>query len=130
MLHQNIVMSFSELTREIIDIDPHIRFVGVLTKNRTLDGAKYRDGVEKLFTENEAKMSFHYASLIWDTKQNMAYKLGNERFSLTEYDKVKQISVPMDKDNLILISTEVSADHNLIINKIIETLSKRKSVKE
>lgn len=118
-------MSFLEITNTIIELDPNIRFVGVLTKNRTIDSAKYRDGVAKLFTDTEAKMSFHYASLIWDTKQNMAYKLGTEKFSLTEYDKVKQISIPLDKDNLILISTEVSADHNSLINKIRDMIAKK-----
>lgn len=122
-------MSFSELTNEIINLDPNIRFVGILTKNRVIEGAKYRDGVTKLFNDTEAKMSFHYASLIWDTKQNMAYKLGNEKFSLTEYDKVKQISVPLDKNNLILISTEVAADHNSLIHKIQDLVSQKDSTK-
>lgn len=122
-------MSFSEITSKIIDLDSSIRFVGILTKNRNIEGARYREGLAKLFTDVEAKMSFHYASLIWDTKQNMAYKLGNEKFSLTEYDKVKQISIPMDKDNLILISTEVAADHNSIINKIREVISNKESTK-
>lgn len=120
-------MSFSEFTSEVLKLDSNIRFVGVLTKNRTIDSPQYREGVEKLFSETEAKMSFHYASLIWDTKQNMAYKLGNEKFSLTEYDKVKQISIPYDKNNLILVSTDTDADHNSIIKKIQEYLSKKQS---
>ena len=118
-------MSFLEFTNEVLKLDSNIRFVGVLTKNRTIDSPKYREGVEKLFSESEAKMSFHYASLIWDTKQNLAYKLGNEKFSLTEYDKVKQISIPYDKNNLVLISTDIDADHDSIIKKIQEHIKKQ-----
>ena len=39
---------------------------------------------------------------------------------LAEYEKVKRITMPLGKNHLLYITTEVQADHNNIIRKILE----------
>ena len=41
-----------------------------------------------------------------DLYTNLAYKIGTEKSSITEYEKVTMISIPINSNELFLISTE------------------------
>ena len=42
---------------------------------------------------------------------------------MAEYEKIKRITIPLDDDHLLLITTEVQADHSKIINNTLKLLS-------
>jgi hypothetical protein len=44
--------------------------------------------------------------------------LGKGKFVLAEYEKIKRISMPLDEDHLLYITTEVGCDALSIIDKI------------
>ena len=46
----------------------------------------------------------------------MESSIGKGRFSMTEYEKVKRFTVPIDNEHLLLVSTEVDADLSIIYN--------------
>lgn len=118
-------MDYSDLCENILKIDSKIRFAGVLGKNGALIGEGFSKNSQKLLSPDEAKMSYHYASQRWDSRKNLEYKIGSEKYSITEYDKVKQISIPLDGNNLILISTEPDTDHNDVLIQALDLIKNR-----
>ncbi|NIP61593.1 MAG: hypothetical protein GWN01_05920 [Nitrosopumilaceae archaeon] len=60
------------------------------------------------------------------SRGNLAHKIGNEKFSMTEYDKIKQISIPLNGKNLLLISTDLDANHNKIIERSLGLIDANK----
>ena len=55
----------------------------------------------------------------------MATKLGKARYAMAEYEKTKRITVPLDDPHLLLlVSTEVEADHVKIIDNILKLKTK------
>jgi hypothetical protein len=42
---------------------------------------------------------------------------------MTEYEKIKRITIPLDDEHLLLITTEVEADHTQIISNMLKLLS-------
>jgi len=54
----------------------------------------------------------------------LATKVGKGKYAMAEYEKIKRISIPSDVDHLILVTTEVAADHVDIINSILNQLRK------
>ena len=119
-------MDFDKFCNDIMAIDTGIRFSGVLGRNGNLIGGGHNILADKLLTPTESKMSFHYGAQRWDSFQNLSHKIGKEKYSITEYEKVKQISLPFDDKNLILISAEPSADHNKIITETLDLIRKSK----
>jgi len=73
-------------------------------------------------------MSIHYALQKRDLYTNLAYKLGHERSSITEYDKVSMISVPLNSNELFMISTEPRADYLKIIDYVHSALDSQKDI--
>lgn len=120
-------MDFNKFCNEIMAMDTKIRFSGVLGRNGDIIGGGHNVLSDKLLTTSEAKMSFHYSAQRWDSFQNLAHKIGNEKYSMTEFEKVKYISIPYDNKNLVLISADTDCDHNKIINQILEFVTKIKS---
>jgi hypothetical protein len=41
---------------------------------------------------------------------------------MAEYEKIKRITFPLDPDHLLLVTTEVDADHTKIIENILKQL--------
>lgn len=114
-------MDYEKLCDEVLKSDPQIRFTGILDSKGDLVVEKNRDD-GKLLTPEEVKMSVHYTFERWTRLQNLSYKVGKEKSTITEYEKVTMISLHFGK-NLFLLSTEPNSDYMKIIfktNSIIE----------
>jgi len=118
-------MDFEKLCNKILEVDPHVRFTGVLDSKGDLIIEKNRDKVT-LLNDQEVKMSVHYTFERWTRLQNLSYKFGKEKLSITEYENVILVSIQLDK-NLFLLSTDPNIEYMKIITKtkaIIEELQK------
>jgi len=114
--------NYNELTQQILDLDPQIRFTGVVNSKGELVAGGQKNNVEKILDGNEIKMSIHYALQKRDLYTNLAYKLGYEKSSITEYEKVTLISIPINPQELFLVSTEPRANYLKIIDAITSEL--------
>jgi len=108
---------YDELCKNALEIDPQLRFTGVLDAEGELLNATYKESVEKLLTSDEIRMSFHYTLQRRENVSNLSHKIGDEQSSITKYDKVTLISIPLNKKELFLLSTEPNADYFEIIKK-------------
>ena len=71
-------------------------------------------------------MAIHYALQKRESFTNLAYKIGNETSSITEYGVVTMISIPINSQELFLISTEPRADYLKIIDYVHSALDSQK----
>jgi len=81
-----------------------------------------KENIEKILDDENLKMSIHYALKKRDLYTNLAYKIGKEQSSITEYEKVTLISVPINSNDLFMVSTESRADYLKIIDFIHSSL--------
>jgi hypothetical protein len=51
----------------------------------------------------------------------LAPKVGKGRYSMTEYEKIKRMTIPLE-DHLLLVTTEVDADHSKVIDSVLKLL--------
>jgi len=110
-------LDYSKLCQKSLEIDPEIRFAGILDKEGCLVFGIHKDGVTSLLNDDEVKMSIHYTFQRWENLQNLEYKIGKEKTAVNEYDKVTLISIPFNKDDLFLVSSEPKSNYNNILTK-------------
>ena len=110
-------LDYSKICQKSLEIDSQIRFAGVLDVDGCLVFGIHKDGVKSLLDDNEVKMSIHYTFQRWENLQNLQYKIGKEKTSVNEYDKVTLISIPFNKNELFLVSSEPKSNYNDIITK-------------
>lgn len=111
-------MDHNALCTKVLEIEPHVRFSGILNSRGDLTVQSNRNDSEALLSEDEVKMSVHYTFQRWTSIQNLAHKIGNEKTNITEFDKVTLISLLLDDGNLLLLSSEPGANYMEIISKV------------
>lgn len=100
-----------------LSIDDKIRYVGVyLNENYAY---KFQKNIRHYLTEEENMISVKTEVVRSSLRRYLAEKVGGPVYALTQYPKVKLITVHFMATNLLLISTEPDADHDKIIGKAV-----------
>lgn len=111
-----MTVNYDDLTKQVLDLDPHVRFAGVANIKGEIVAGGPKANVEQMLSGDQVSMSIHYAIQKRELYTNLAYKIGKERSSVTEYEKVTMITIPINSSELFLISTEPRADYYKIID--------------
>ena len=113
-------MDYSKLCQQIMALDPRVRFAGICDDTgETLYGGQ-REGVKDLLSREETRRSNLQALARWGLRYTLASKIGRGKYAMAEYENIKRITVPLDNDHLLLVTTEVDSDHEKIINDILK----------
>ncbi len=115
--------NYNELIKQVFDLDPQIRFAAVVNNKGELIAGGPKDNVEQFLVGDQIDMSIHYVLQKRSLFINLAYKIGHERSSITEFDKVTMISIPINSNELFLISTELRTDYLKIIDFVISAVN-------
>ncbi|MDH3657776.1 MAG: hypothetical protein OEM77_06535 [Nitrosopumilus sp.] len=115
-------MEYEKMCDEILDCDKKIRYVGVYDYGELYD--KMRSGLKNYLSREETEMSLSQAVYRWSSRKKTSEKLGKPIFALAKYEKVYRITIPTEGAGLILISTELDADVNQIVDKILKIKNK------
>ena len=106
-----------EFFDQVLALDKKIRYVAIY------DGeyhAKFQDGIQGYFKEDEIKSSLVEAQSRWAYRKKMSFTVGVPRFAMAQYAKVNRITFPLGTDGVILVTTELGVDIEKLVDKIIE----------
>lgn len=116
-------MNYKKLCSWILGIEPQIRSVYIYHHNGELLGGGMRDGVKSLLSMKDLTKSVHNTILRWQTRELLYPFLGAGKYSITEYEKIKRITIPLDPHAILVVGIEVEADHDIIIHKILQLIN-------
>ena len=88
-------MNYDKFCNDILDLDNGIRFVAIGNKNGELVGSSTRQDAQSLLQPEEVKMSIYHAYHRNETRKNLAHRIGKVKYSMTEYEKIKRITIPI-----------------------------------
>jgi len=103
---------------EIFKISPLIRFSAIYFETDFY--SKKRDDVETHLNSLDTIESMSNAVLRMEQREKYSQKIGNVHYILAKYDKVNRVTIPLGKDGLIMFSTDLEAECELIAEKVIE----------
>ena len=83
-----------------------------------------RNGLTSLLTPKETEQSINDAIIRWNTRTALSHKLGEPIYAMAEYKNVKRITVPFNKNGLILVSLDPTGFHEVLLKEIIEIKNK------
>ncbi len=111
-------MDYKSIHENIMKSDSKIRLVTICDLNGKIMHSEHREGVKNLLTPEESKKSLELAVNAWKTRSDLAPKIGKGKYVLAEYEKIKRITMPLGDSHLLYVTTEVDANHPVIINNI------------
>ena len=116
-------MDYDNLCRSILQMDSKVRFAGICDETGEIKYGGQREGVENILSSDETRKSNLQALARWGLRNSLSPKIGRGKYAMAEYEKIKRISIPLDDEHLLLITTEVQADHGKIISDTLKLLS-------
>ena len=114
-------MDFKQLCKDVMSLDPKIRFSMIVVDGRQKFGG-YRYDTVGILDSKELDKSIWYAYERMSGRRTQEYKLGRTKYALAEYENVKRVTFPLDDKSLLLVSMEPDAIHNDIISKILNLI--------
>lgn len=118
----NSLLDFDKLYADAMKIDSAIRYAVIQNNTGEKICGGFRDNINPILNDDELKMMHYYASQRWETRKNIEHKLGNTKYAMAEYDKLKRITFPINKKYMLLLTTEIDADHANVIDKVLELI--------
>jgi len=103
-------------------IDSTIRYAVIQNNTGEKVCGGFRENISPILNDEELKMMHYYASQRWHTRKNIEHKLGITKYAMAEYEKLKRLTFPINEKYLLLITTEISAEHTDIIKKVLNSI--------
>jgi hypothetical protein len=122
--NHKIDMEYSELCKSIFELDPGIRFAGVCDDSGEIKYGGQRDGIKNILSPEETRKSNLQALARWGLRNSLSPKTGKGKYAMAEYEKIKRITVPLGNDHLLLVTTEIEANHTQIIQDILNLVKR------
>ncbi len=114
-------MDYDKICKDILDLDPKVRFAGICDDTGETIYGGMREGITSLLSPDETRQSNRLAIGRWGLRNALSPKTGRPKYAMAEYEKIKRATLPIN-DYLLLITMEVEADHTRIIAQILKII--------
>jgi hypothetical protein len=115
-------MEYTKLCKDILNLDPKVRYAGICDHTGETKYGGQREGVKDLLSPEESKRSNLQALARWGLRNALAPKVGKGRYAMAEYEKIKRITIPLENNHLLLITTEIEADNGRIVDNVLKLI--------
>lgn len=125
MIDDKFLYRFS---KDVLRLDPSIRWVGIADNTGVLLNAEHREGVKLLLSDEENEEYASNAIKRHKTRTTFESKLGKMNYALGKYEGLIRATIPINNKYYLLITLEVEAkDYDtIIIEKVIPFIEKEK----
>jgi len=95
-----------KLLNMLMDFNPLVRFTAVCSHDGEIKWSSQRDGITNIIPLEDTKASIQRASASWNAREDLSENgTGRGMYTITAYEKIKRITIPLDDDNILFIST-------------------------
>ena len=106
-----------------MDNDSNIRFATICNMTGELEISRQKKDIEKFLSKEDTQRSLEYATRAWiHARRPYFKKIGKGLYTLTAYEKLKRVTIPLPDGFLLLATMDVNSDSNRIINGILKVL--------
>ena len=122
---------FEELCKEVLSLDPSLRFAGIADEDGTLLASSLRPGLKPLLSAEERAQYAITAATRQYTRLRWEYLLGKIIYACSHYQKLIRATIPITDDSshlsyvmLLSLDKRTANFHEIIMKKVIPVVSK------
>jgi hypothetical protein len=119
-------VDYEALPEIILSLDSSIRFCAITNKLAYIS-SKYRAGLRPLMNVEETEKYALSATIRHSTRKEWESKIGKVMFTITRYEQLIRVTVPLPDSHLLLLSVDAETKnvYELIQDKIIPLIDFR-----
>ncbi len=100
---------YEKLLNMLMEFNPLVRFTAVCSKDGEIKWSSQRNNVTNIIPLEETKASMIRAAESWKARRKLSDNgTGRGMYTITAYEKIKRITIPLDDDHILFISTDNS----------------------
>jgi len=117
---------FSKLLESILKLDPGVRYVIIIDSQGQLVSGGQREGNQNYLDPLDQQLSIKHALESWHLRIQFADKIGEAKFALAVYEKLRRYTVPIDQNYLLYITTEPDISYHSFMEDVLNLVEKNK----
>jgi len=95
-----------KLLNMLMDFNPLVRYTAVCSHDGEIKWSSQRDNTTNIIPLEDTKASIQRASASWNAREDLSENgTGRGMYTITAYEKIKRITIPLDDDHILFIST-------------------------
>lgn len=103
---QSIDKNEEKLLNMILGEIPSSRIAIICDHDGNILWNSMRDNTTSYLSVDETKESLKRSISSWDKRNELSSKIGQGKYAIVAYDKIKRITVPLPNDHLLFVSLE------------------------
>jgi len=111
-------MEARSAVNRILGMSPSIRVVTICDNNGKVVYSAHSKRVKNVLSATESRASLRNAAQAWKGRRSLARKLGSCKYVVAEYARIKRITMPAGRNNILFVSTTAAFDHNKVIRRV------------
>ena len=114
-------MNHQQLIDTIMNNDKNIRFATICNMVGDIEVTGQSEGIEKFLTIEETKENLQSAAQVWiHARKTIAKKVGKGLYTITAYEKLKRVTVPLEDGFLLLATMDSTGNQTQTIDGILK----------
>ena len=111
---------YYKLSENIFNLDSGVRFVTILGNQGQVIYGGSKQGIENYLDPHDQRLSAEHILRSWKIRKEFEDAIGKTKFSMTQYEKIKRYTIPIDHNQLLFITTEYELSNQSFIENILE----------
>jgi len=99
-----MVDKYEQLLNMLMDFTDSIRFAAICDSKGDILWNSQRAGIKNIIPMADTKKTLQTAIGAWQERSKVTDKVGRGLYVIAAYEKIKRITIPLDKGNLLFIS--------------------------
>ena len=95
---------YEQLLNMLMDFNKSIRFGAVCSPQGELLWNSKQEGVKNIVPYDDTKQTIQRAMDAWKENSKITDNVGSGLYSITSYEKIKRISIPLDDENMLFLN--------------------------
>jgi len=103
---QSVSEHEEKLLNMILGEIPSSRVAMICDHDGTILWNSIRDNITSYLSMDETKESLKRSIKSWEERDKLSAKIGNGKYAIVAYDKIKRITIPLPNNHLLFVSLE------------------------
>jgi hypothetical protein len=117
---------FTKLIKSILSIDSGVRYVIIIDSQGQVVSGGQREGNQNYLDPLDQQLSIKHALESWRLRIQFADKIGQAKFALAVYEKLRRYTVPIDQNHLLYITTEPDISYHSFMEDVLNLVEMHK----
>ena len=117
------IHDYFKLCSDVKELEPKIRFTGVINDRGRLVAGGMKEGVEPFESKKEDEILFMELALKVKMRKEFDKQLGLVNFAMSQREKALAMSFPIGNSDTLYVLADPSTEYRILVKKILNSIT-------